>query len=223
MAVSSWKDFINQEIKKSYFKNLSKFLIKESKEFFIFPKHENVLIAFKYCPLKDVDVVILGQDPYHGPNQANGLSFSVPNGQPIPPSLRNIFTEVKNDLGLDQDFKWGNLTPWARQGVLLLNTVLTVRKGEPGSHKNMGWETFTDAAISLINEQDRPIVYMLWGAYARSKKNLITNSKHLVLEAPHPSPLSAYTGFMGCRHFSKANLFLAENKALPVNWELVAY
>lgn len=218
-----WKKFIDQEAKKPYFKKLSSFLIKESKEFFIYPRHEEVLNAFKYCPLKDVSIVILGQDPYHGPEQAHGMSFSVPNGQPIPPSLRNIFAEVKSDLRLDVDLRFTNLTPWARQGVLLLNTVLTVRKGEPGSHKGKGWETFTDAAISLVNEQDRPIVYMLWGAFARNKKELITNPKHLVLEAPHPSPLSAYTGFMGCRHFSKANDFLIQHKALPVDWEKVAY
>ncbi len=219
----TWKEFIDQEAKKPYFKKLSSFLVKESKEFFIYPRHEDVLNAFKYCPLKDVDVVILGQDPYHGPEQAHGMAFSVPNGQPMPPSLRNIFTEVKNDLGLYQRFHWTNLTPWARQGVLLLNTVLTVRKVEPGSHKGKGWENFTDAAISLVNKQDRPIVYMLWGAFARSKKELITNPKHLVLEAPHPSPLSAHTGFMGCRHFSKTNDFLLQHKALPIDLEKVAY
>lgn len=219
----TWKEFIDQEAKKPYFKKLSSFLVKESKQHFIYPRHEDVLNAFKYCPLRDVDVVILGQDPYHGPEQAHGMAFSVPNGQPMPPSLRNIFAEVKSDLGLDQRFHWTNLTPWARQGVLLLNTVLTVRKGEPGSHKGKGWENFTDAAISLVNKQDRPIVYMLWGAFARSKKELITNPKHLVLEAPHPSPLSAYTGFMGCKHFSKANEFLIQHKALPVDWEKVAY
>lgn len=218
----SWKDFIISESEKDYYKTLSDFVVADAKENFVFPKHENVFNAFKLCPLKKVKVVILGQDPYHGPDQAHGLSFSVQDNIAIPPSLKNIFAEIKSDLNSEKVFANGNLTSWAKQGVLLLNTILTVRKGEPLAHRGKGWEQFTDAAISLVSKQDRPIVYLLWGATARAKKKLITSSvQHLVLEAPHPSPLSAHTGFLGCHHFSKTNDFLINNEQSPINWESV--
>jgi uracil-DNA glycosylase len=173
--------------------------------------------AFKLTPLDQVKVVILGQDPYHGANQAHGLAFSVQPECEVPPSLRNIYKEINSDIGSHQ-FPHGNLTSWAEQGVLLLNTVLTVRANSANSHRDMGWETFTDQVIQTVNEQDRPIVYLLWGSAAKNKKVLITNSKHFVLEAAHPSPLSAYNGFFGCKHFSKANQFLTTNNIQPINW-----
>lgn len=214
----SWKDFIDSESKKDYFKKLSDFLVEDSKSYIIYPRHAEVLNAFKYCPLNNVKVVILGQDPYHGPDQAHGLSFSVPNGQTMPPSLRNIFLEIKNDLGWKEPNKFTNLTPWTRQGVLLLNSVLTVRHGDPASHKNKGWEQFTDSAIKLVSEQTQPIVFMLWGSFAKNKKNLITNPNHLVLEAAHPSPFSAHNGFFGCKHFSRANEFITNHGGSPIDW-----
>jgi uracil-DNA glycosylase len=228
----SWKEIIKEETSKSYFKQLSSFLIEDGKSYTIYPKHSNVFNAFKYCPLDKIKVCLLGQDPYHQPNQAHGLSFSVPSGETIPPSLRNIFKEIQNDLQLgflkeissnlqsNYSFDNGCLIPWAQQGVLLLNTVLTVRDSQPGSHRNKGWETFTDTIIDQINQLDRPVVFLLWGSFAKSKKILLNNSKHLILEAAHPSPLSAYNGFFGCQHFSKANRFLIRNTLTPIDWRI---
>ena len=215
--MNSWKEFIEVESKKDYYIKLSSLVQEDSKNHTIFPSHENVFNAFKYCPLDKVKVLILGQDPYHGPGQAHGLSFSVPEGQDIPPSLKNIFSEINSDLGTNHSFKSGCLLDWAKQGVLLLNSILTVRKNEPASHKNYGWEIFTDNTLSLINNLDRPIVCMLWGNFARSKKLLLNNSKHLILESGHPSPFS-YKLFKGNKHFSAANKFLENNSITPINW-----
>jgi uracil-DNA glycosylase len=178
-----------------------------------------VLSAFELTPLDQVKVVIIGQDPYHGDGQAHGLCFSVKPGIDIPPSLKNIYQELHDDLGCYIPDN-GYLEKWARQGVLLLNTVLTVRAHQPASHQNKGWEQFTDAIISAVNEVDRPVVFMLWGSPARRKKAMLNNPKHLYLEAPHPSPLSAYRGFFGCRHFSKCNEFLEKNGATPIDWQI---
>lgn len=184
----------------------------------IFPKRKDLFNAFELCSLENTKVLILGQDPYHRDNQAHGLSFSVPKGIAAPPSLKNIFKELKNDLNIDLP-SHGCLESWAKQGVLLLNSILTVREGSPGSHKNIGWETFTNAVIKQVNDFERHIVFMLWGAFAKSKKVLITNERHLVLESAHPSPYSA-TGFFGCKHFSKANEFLIKNKINQINWSI---
>ncbi|MBR7076136.1 MAG: uracil-DNA glycosylase, partial [Lachnospiraceae bacterium] len=175
--------------------------------------------AFHFTPLHEVKVVILGQDPYHNEGQAHGLCFSVQKGVEIPPSLLNIYKELQDDLNCTMPSS-GYLKKWADQGVLLLNTVLTVRAHEANSHKGIGWEEFTDAAIRILNEQDRPIVFMLWGSNAREKKKMLNNPKHLILEAPHPSPLSAYRGFFGCRHFSKCNAFLIKNGLDPIDWQI---
>lgn len=208
-VIENWAQFIKEESKQEYYKVLGDSVVADSKQHTIYPKHKDLFKAFKLCPLLETKVVILGQDPYHGENQAHGLSFSVPPGIDIPPSLKNIYKEINISHHNDFIFPDGCLTQWALQGVLLLNSVLTVRKGQAGSHKGFGWEVFTDNAIRLINEQDRPIVYMLWGNFAKSKKKIITNQKHLVLEAAHPSPLSAHNGFFGCNHFVKANDFLS--------------
>jgi len=210
-TVENWAQFIKQESKQEYYKTLGELVVADSKNHTIYPRHKDLFQAFKLCELAQTKVVILGQDPYHGDNQAHGLSFSVQPGVDIPPSLRNMFKELNQSHGKSHKFTDGCLTSWATQAVLLLNSVLTVRKGQAGSHKGYGWEVFTDNAIQLVNQQDRPIVYMLWGNFARSKKNLITNRKHLVLEAAHPSPLSAHNGFFGCDHFRKANDFLSLN------------
>jgi uracil-DNA glycosylase len=215
----NWKEIIDIESAKEYYKNIYVFLQEDSKKHDIFTLHKDLLSALKLTPLENVKVVILGQDPYHGPNQAHGLSFSVPGGVAIPPSLKNIFKEVTSDLGLTEKFPDGCLTGWAKQGVLLLNSVLTVRAGEANSHRDIGWETFTDALIESVNQLSKPVVIMLWGASARSKKRLLTNDKHLVLEAAHPSPLSAHNGFFGCKHFSQANQFLLHNNVSPIRWE----
>lgn len=213
-----WKTLIKKESEKDYFKNLSLFLQEDAKQHTIYPKHKDLFKALKFCPMDKIKVLILGQDPYHGPNQAHGLSFSVPEGQPQPPSLKNIFKELNLDLGVN--FLNGCLINWAEQGVLLLNSVLTVRQGQPNSHQGKGWETFTDTVIQQINLLDRPIVHLLWGSYARKKKQLITNSNHLVLETVHPSPLSAYNGFFGCKHFSKTNNFLIQHNLDPIDWSI---
>lgn len=214
----NWKEFIEQESGKEYYSKLYKFLFEEGKTNIIYPPHNHLMSAFKLCPLDKVKVIILGQDPYHGPNQAHGLSFSVPPGEAIPPSLKNIFKEIKSDLSLEKNFTSGNLTGWAEQGVLLLNSILTVRANQAGSHREHGWEKFTDEAIKLINGLDSSVVFMLWGGFAKSKKKLITNPQHLVLEAAHPSPLSAHNGFLGCKHFSKTNEFLISKSYTPINW-----
>ncbi len=219
MIANDWKEVLGDEFRKDYYKKLYMFVKKEYESSVVYPPADDIFNALHLTPLSDVKVVILGQDPYHEPNQAQGLSFSVPVGTDIPPSLVNIYKELHDDIGFEIP-NHGNLTNWAKQGVLLLNTVLTVRAHAANSHKGKGWEYFTDAIISHVNEKDEPVVYMLWGKPAQSKASMITNPKHLVLKAPHPSPLSAYRGFFGCKHFSKANEFLEKNKIAPVDWAL---
>lgn len=214
----SWKEFLREEQSKDYFKLLTQAVQDDAKAYQIFPAHRDIFNAFKFCPLDRVKVFLLGQDPYHGPGQAHGLSFSVPSGTKIPPSLTNIFKELKSDL--DVSCRDGCLIPWATQGVLLLNNTLTVREGQPNSHKDFGWNYFTDHAIAKINSLDRPIVYLLWGSFAKTKQSLITNPKHLVLTSAHPSPLSAHQGFLGSKPFSKTNNYLLENNLTAIDWQL---
>ena len=204
---NEWDALLADEIHKDYYLKLRQFLISEYTTRRIYPPMEDIFNALRHTSYSDVRAVILGQDPYHGPGQAHGMCFSVKRGTPPPPSLQNIFKEIKSDLGIDPP-QHGELTSWADNGVLLLNTVLTVREGQPNSHKGMGWEQFTDRIIQLLNERQQPMVFLLWGGNARSKARLITNPAHLVLQCAHPSPLSAYNGFFGCRHFSKTNEFL---------------
>lgn len=214
-----WGKALADEFARPYFKELKRFLLEEKKTQTVFPPSSLIFNAFNTTPFAEVRVVILGQDPYHGTGQAHGLSFSVLDGISHPPSLQNIFKELKADLGLDVP-KSGNLTPWAKQGVLLLNATLTVRKDQAGSHQKRGWETFTDAAIARLSEQREGIVFILWGSYARSKRTLIDTGKHFVLESPHPSPLSAHSGFFGSRPFSKANEYLVRCGQEPIDWKL---
>lgn len=206
---NGWDELFKGEFAKPYFIELKKFLVQEYATKRIYPPKKLILNAFDNTAYDDVNVVILGQDPYHNVGQAMGMSFSVPQGVLPPMSLVNIFKEINDDLGYPTSIKGGDLTPWARQGVLLMNTVLTVEEHKPNSHQNMGWEQFTDQVIKYLNQRERGMVFMLWGRNAYAKKRLITNPRHLVLTAPHPSPLSAYQGFFGCGHFSKANEFLA--------------
>lgn len=213
----TWDEFIQAEMQKVYFKDLSKFLIEDAKSHTIYPNKADIFNAFNLCPIDKIKCVILGQDPYHSGN-AHGLSFSVERNFPIPPSLRNIFKELQNNIGTTPP-KHGNLTAWSNQGVFLLNSALTVRAGEPGKHIDI-WQPFTDAAISAINALDRPIVFILWGAYARGKKALITNKMHHVIEGAHPSPLSAYNGFFGSKPFYKTNEFLVKNNIEPIDWQI---
>lgn len=216
---NDWLVPLKPEFAKEYYKKLYLKVNEEYKNHLVFPQADDLFNAFHFTPLSKVKVVILGQDPYHNDGQAHGLCFSVKKGVEIPPSLVNIYKELNSDLGLDIP-EHGYLKKWADEGVLLLNTVLTVRAHEPNSHKGIGWEQFTDAAIKILNEQDRPIVFMLWGSPARAKKSMLNNPKHLILEAPHPSPLSAYRGFFGCRHFSKCNSFLIKNGVDPIDWQI---
>ncbi len=213
----SWKEALQQEFSKEYFINIAK-TVKEEKSagIVIYPRGPQIFNAFNLTPFNDVNVVILGQDPYHGPGQAHGLSFSVPDGVNLPPSLQNIYKELKTDLGLISPVS-GNLERWAKQGVFLLNTVLTVRAGQPASHSKIGWTQFTDAVITKLSQNKSNIVFLLWGNYAKSKGDLIDSSKHLILEAAHPSPL-ARGAFFGCRHFSKANEYLIRHGKLPISW-----
>ena len=215
----SWKALLQEEFDKPYFAELIAFVKNEYAQTRIFPPGKLIFNAFNHCTVDNTKVVILGQDPYHGPGQAHGMCFSVKRGTPPPPSLQNIFKEIKSDLGIDPP-QHGELTSWADNGVLLLNTVLTVREGQPNSHKGMGWEQFTDRIIQLLNERQQPMVFLLWGGNARSKARLITNPAHLVLQCAHPSPLSAYNGFFGCRHFSKTNEFLVSRGMKPIDWKL---
>ncbi len=217
---NEWDSLLADELNKDYYINLRKTLIKEYKTQTIYPDMYNIFNALKYTSYSDVKAVIIGQDPYHGPNQAHGLCFSVQKGVAPPPSLKNIFKEINSDVGINNLNSHGELTNWAKSGVLLLNTVLTVRQAQPNSHKNIGWETFTDKVISLLNQREKPVVFLLWGANAKSKAQLVTNKQHLVLTAAHPSPLSAYNGFFGCRHFSQTNKFLEENGIEPINWSI---
>lgn len=216
---NDWLPAIGAEFKKPYYKELYNFVKEEYNTKLIFPKSEDIFNAFHLTPLHEVKVVILGQDPYHNVGQAHGLSFSVQPGIEIPPSLANIYKEMHDDIGTYIPDN-GCLTKWAEQGVLLLNTVLTVRAHQAASHAGHGWEQFTDAVISAVNKEDRPIVFMLWGSPARKKKAMLDNPKHLILEAPHPSPLSAYRGFFGSRPFSKANEFLRKNKIKEIDWQI---
>lgn len=216
---SEWKEILNEEFKQPYFESLKGFLVEERKTYAVYPPGRSIFEAFNLTPFSKVRVVILGQDPYHGPGQAHGLCFSVPAGVPFPPSLQNILKELESDLGIPCPGS-GDLTPWARQGVLLLNATLTVRANMAGSHQGHGWEQFTDSVIRNLSEHRQGIVFLLWGNYARNKKSLIDLTKHFILEAPHPSPLSVYRGFFGCRHFSTANQWLAEYGFQPVDWTL---
>ncbi len=219
MINSDWDEYIKEEYKKDYYINLMKFIEQEYNTKEIYPEKDNIFNALNYTSLANLKVLILGQDPYHEENQAHGLSFSVPLGQKIPPSLKNIYKELHDDLGCEIPTN-GYLKKWADQGVLLLNTVLTVRAHEANSHKGKGWEVFTDEIIRLINQQERPLVIFLWGMPAQSKKSLLDNKKHLVLTAPHPSPLSAYRGFFGSKPFSQANTFLRDNAISEIDWDL---
>lgn len=216
---NEWDDLLADEFKKEYYLNLRKFLISEYNSRTIYPPMDDIFNALKNTSYSDVKAVILGQDPYHGAGQAHGMCFSVKKGTPPPPSLQNIFKEIQTELGFPIP-SHGELTAWAKSGVLLLNTVLTVREGMANSHKGKGWEIFTDRVIELLNGRDTPIVFLLWGGNARAKKKLITNPKHLILECAHPSPLSAYNGFFGCGHFVKANEFLISNGLEPINWQI---
>jgi len=216
---NDWLEVLNQEFRKPYYKTLYEFVKEEYNTKQVFPPAEDLFNAFHLTPLSKVKVVILGQDPYHNVGQAHGLSFSVKPGEKIPPSLQNIYQELQEDCGCSIP-NHGYLVKWAQQGVLLLNTVLTVRAHEANSHQGMGWEEFTDAAIRAVNAQNRGVVYLLWGRPAQNKKPMITNPKHLVLTAPHPSPLSAYRGFFGCKHFSRANEFLVNNGQTPIDWQI---
>ncbi len=214
-----WLNALKPEFAKPYYRELYAFVQNEYRTNVVYPSAEDIFNALHLTPLSDVKVLILGQDPYHNEHQAHGLCFSVMKDQEIPPSLVNIYTELQSDLGCYIPNN-GYLVKWANQGVLLLNTVLTVRAHQANSHQGKGWEYFTDAIIKAVNEQDRPIVYMLWGRPAQSKRSMLNNPKHLVLTAPHPSPLSAYRGFFGCKHFSKANDFLVKNGSTPIDWQI---
>jgi len=214
---SSWKELLSGQFGQEYFKNLSSFIRNEYKRTKVYPKPTDIFKAFQLCPVDNVKVIIIGQDPYHGENQANGLSFAVHKSVPIPPSLKNIFKEIEEDTGV-QPIQNGDLARWATQGVLLLNATLTVQAGTPGSHQNKGWETFTDAVIKQISEQREHVVFLLWGNYAKKKGLHIDRNKHLVLEAAHPSPFSAYSGFFGCKHFSKTNEYLKQHGIEPIDW-----
>lgn len=214
----SWKRELADQFAAPYFEDLKRFLIVEKQQFSVYPPGPLIFNAFNLTPFDKVKVVILGQDPYHEPGQAHGLCFSVLPGTKYPPSLMNIFQELQSDLGVPVP-PTGNLEGWARQGVLLLNATLTVRAHQAGSHQRHGWETFTDAAISRLSEKRSGIVFLLWGSYAQAKAQLIDATKHYILTAPHPSPLSAYRGFFGCRHFSQTNQILVQNGQEPIHWE----
>jgi uracil-DNA glycosylase len=217
----SWKKELGDEFEKPYFKKLSEFVRSEYTNGKVYPLPKNIFRAFELCPFEKVKVVIIGQDPYHGPHQANGLCFAVSEGIRIPPSLKNIYKEISDDLGIplkNLEKSGGDLSRWAMQGVLLLNATLTVSANTPGSHQSKGWEEFTDAVIKKLSESRSGIVFMLWGNYAKKKGAVIDRSKHLILEAQHPSPFSAYSGFFGCRHFSKANEYLIEKGLGAVDW-----
>ena len=219
MIGNKWDIILKEEFEKPYFKELMEFVKNEYKEKTIYPYYPNIFNALKYTDYDDLKVVILGQDPYHGMGEAHGLSFSVLEGVNKPPSLKNIFKELKDDLGIEEP-KDGNLISWTKEGVMLLNSVLTVEKDKPASHQNRGWETFTDAVISKINEKQTPVVFILWGSFAKSKKALITNPIHHIIESAHPSPFSANKGFFGTKPFSRTNEFLKANNIKEINWEI---
>lgn len=213
---NDWDTIMAEEMEKDYYLDLRRLLLEEYAHQRIFPEAHNIFRAMRLTSFGDTKVVILGQDPYHGEGQAQGLSFSVPKGMKLPPSLVNIYKELEDDLGIKRAD--GDLTPWAKQGVLLLNTTLTVRSGQPLSHGKIGWEIFTDKVIECIGNKKEPVVFILWGAHARGKKRLIHNHEHLILESPHPSPLSAYRGFFGCKCFSKTNDYLRKRGVAPIDW-----
>jgi len=220
MIENDWLEYIQAEFRKPYYRELYQFVKNEYNTRVIYPPADDIFNAFHFTPLSKVKVLILGQDPYHGEHQAHGLCFSVLPDQPeLPPSLQNIYKELESDLGCYIPNN-GYLKKWAEQGVLMLNTVLTVRAHQAASHQGKGWEQFTDAIIQAVNAQDRPIVYLLWGRPAQSKIPMLTNPKHLILKAPHPSPLSAYRGFFGCKHFSQTNEFLQANGIAPIDWQI---
>lgn len=216
MINKKWDIVLEEEFKKDYFKKLGIFIKNEYKKKTIFPPYENIFDALRFTDYDDVKVVILGQDPYHGLGEAHGLSFSVKEGIKMPPSLLNIFKELKSDLGIERNQT--DLTDWAKQGVLLLNSIMTVEQDKPLSHKNKGWEIFTDNIIGYLNKREKPVIFLLWGNFARSKKSLITNSRHKIIESAHPSPLSASRGFFGSKPFSKCNNYLEELGIEKINW-----
>ncbi|MBQ9312404.1 MAG: uracil-DNA glycosylase [Bacteroidales bacterium] len=213
----SWREVLQTEFDKEYFENLVDFVRNAYKTILVYPKGNKIFNAFNLCSFKDTKVVIIGQDPYHEEGQAHGLCFSVPKDINIPPSLVNIYKEIENDLGIKPSNN-GDLTRWAQQGVLLLNSTLTVEAHKAGSHQNKGWEVFTDAVIKILSEKKEHLVFLLWGAFAIKKSSLIDKTKHLVLSSPHPSPLSAYRGFFGNKHFSKTNEYLIQNNISPIQW-----
>ncbi|MBR4618150.1 MAG: uracil-DNA glycosylase [Bacilli bacterium] len=219
MIGNSWDQYLKEEFKKDYFKQIIEYIKKEYKEKICFPPQNEIFNAFRFTKYEDLKVVILGQDPYHGDNQAEGLSFSVKNTVVRPPSLQNIFKELETDLNIKISNN-NSLIPWANEGVLLLNAVLTVERKKPASHQNIGWERFTDEVIKIINKKTTPVVFILWGNYAKNKKKLITNPIHYIIESPHPSPFSAYNGFFGSRPFSKTNEFLISHGIKPINWQI---
>ena len=219
MIGNTWDSLLTEEVNKEYFKELINYVNNEYKQKTIYPKKTEVFNAFKYTDYNNVKVVILGQDPYHGPNQAEGLSFSVSNEVLKPPSLKNIFKELESDLKIPFP-EHNSLKPWAQEGVLLLNAVLTVEEHKPASHANKGWETFTDEIIKILNKKEEPVVFILWGNYAREKKAYITNPIHYVIESPHPSPFSARNGFFGSKPFSKTNEFLKSKGIKEINWNV---
>lgn len=216
MINKKWDIVLQDEFKKDYYKQLGIFVKSEYKKKHIFPPYENIFDALRFTDYDEVKVVILGQDPYHGLGEAHGLSFSVKEGVSMPPSLQNIFKELESDLGIKRTKS--DLTDWTRQGVLLLNSIMTVEKDKPLSHKDKGWEVFTDNIIKYLNDREEPVIFLLWGSFARSKKSLITNKQHIILESVHPSPLSAYRGFFGSKPFSKINKILKENNKDKINW-----
>ena len=219
MIGNSWDIYLKDEFKKDYFKEILKQVEKEYKEKTCYPPKNEIFNAFRYTTYENLKVVIIGQDPYHGVNQAEGLSFSVKNTVSRPPSLQNIFKELESDLGIKVSNN-NSLVPWAKEGVLLLNAVLTVEEKKPASHQGIGWETFTDEVIKIINKKEEPVVFILWGNFARNKKKLITNPNHFIIESPHPSPFSAYNGFFGSKPFSKTNKFLESKQIKPINWQI---
>ena len=215
--MTTWNEILSEEMKKDYYQELQAFVQKRRAEVRVFPEEKNVFKALELTPFESVKVVILGQDPYHGFGQAHGLSFSVQKGTPLPPSLRNIYKELQEDLGGELPTE-GDLSHWAKQGILLLNTVLTVEEGNANSHKGMGWETLTNRLIESLNELNHPVIFILWGKPAQDKEKLITNLSHVILKAPHPSPLSAYRGFFGSKPFSKVNEILIQQGQTPIRW-----